>query len=284
MRTIKTGIAVFLCMLISQTFRLEYPFYAAIAAIISTESSVSLSFKTGKNRMSGTLIGAVTGSIFAFIQPNNALLCGLGVVVLIYLCNLLKWPGSISIAGIVFIAIMVNLDGKSPLLYGLNRIIDTLIGISVALIVNYLVFPYNLAGKIYKDRQVLFDKVSQIINPGIFTGMEFDFDFLKGDIADLKQRIDIYLTEFRIKKTNDAKIHHLQAELEVLDDIYEHLKMIRGMGAARSLNLENRGKLSRLDCFFSTDAEYPGDDINIVYNYHVGKIFDDWRNIQSGNI
>lgn len=96
------------------------------------------SIKSGKYRMLGTIIGAIVGVICYFIKPESAIVSGIGVAFIIYLCNLLKWPQSAPIGGIVFMAIMVNLKGKNPIYYSFSRVIDTLIGVCVSLVVHYL--------------------------------------------------------------------------------------------------------------------------------------------------
>jgi uncharacterized membrane protein YgaE (UPF0421/DUF939 family) len=141
MRNIKTAIAVVISILISSGLKMESPFYAAIASIISMQSSVKNSYKTGRNRMLGTLVGALVGYLCALISPGNPFLTGIGIVCVIYLCNLLNWQESSSIAGVVFCAIMLNLKGNSPIIYSINRIIDTFVGIIVAIIVNYFIMP-----------------------------------------------------------------------------------------------------------------------------------------------
>lgn len=141
MRNIKTAIAVLISILISRLLKTEYPFYTAIASVISMQSSVEASFKAGKNRMLGTVVGAVVGFVCASVRPGSALLSGIGIIAVIYLCNLLNWKESASIACIVFCAIMLNLKGSSPILYSINRIIDTFVGIIVAVSVNYFIKP-----------------------------------------------------------------------------------------------------------------------------------------------
>lgn len=141
MRNIKTAIAVVISILISNGLKMESPFYAAIASIISMQSSVENSFKTGRHRMLGTLVGALVGYLCALIDPGNPFLTGAGIVCVIYLCNLLNWKESSSIAGVVFCVIMLNLKGNSPIVYSVNRIIETFVGIIVAIVVNYFVLP-----------------------------------------------------------------------------------------------------------------------------------------------
>lgn len=141
MRNIKTAIAVFISIILSKLFKMEYPFYAAIAAIISMQSSVEESFKTGRNRMLGTSIGAAVGFVCALINPGNAFVSAIGIVIVIYLCNLIKWKEASSIGGVVFLAIMLNLKGNNPLWYSINRLLDTFLGIIVAIAVNYFIIP-----------------------------------------------------------------------------------------------------------------------------------------------
>ncbi len=162
-RNLKTALAVVVCMGISKLLKLEYPFFVAIAAIISMENSLANSFKAGRNRMAGTIIGAGFGLICALIEPGNTILCGIGIIGVIYCCNLLKWRKPVAFAGVVFMAVMLTVKGKNPFFYSMNRIIDTFIGIVVAVIINYLVFPPNYVPKIYHAIPDLAFKTEQII-------------------------------------------------------------------------------------------------------------------------
>jgi len=139
-RIIKTGIAVTLCIWIAQLLNFEYPFYSAIAAVIAMQATIEGSLKTGVHRMQGTIIGALTGYIFALIVVNNPWWTGLGLIVTMTILKFMKWQDAMSIASIVFIAISVNLTGK-PLDYALNRIVDTALGIIIAYLVNRWIFP-----------------------------------------------------------------------------------------------------------------------------------------------
>lgn len=274
MRNIKTGIAIFLCVLISKFLKLEYPFYAAIAAIISMESSIVNSLKAGKNRILGTLAGALIGFMFALIRPDNALLCGLGIIVLIWLCNYLKWQSSITIAGIVYMAIMLNLNGKSPLTYSVNRIIDTIIGIGVALIVNYLFFPHDHAAKITTAYQDLGTKLRQTVHQTVCRKIDADLKALHGEITHLANQIAIHTAEFKLRKGQPAQMEPFQSGLEVYHDMYDHLKIIQGMkDKPLALSPENAERLSG---FFGDNLPNAigVDEGYIVYNYHVGKIID----------
>ena len=140
LRTVKTGIAVSLSMLISTIFNAGNSFYVVVAAIIAMQPTVSDSWKMGLNRILGTFVGAIIGAAFAYSIPVNPVTAGIGVIVLIYILNRLKWSESIAIGTVVFIGIFLN-GGANHLEYALGRIFDTTIGIGVAVVVNYLIYP-----------------------------------------------------------------------------------------------------------------------------------------------
>lgn len=272
MRILKTAIAVGVCVGISQALNLEYPFYAAIAAIISMESSLTMSFKAGRNRMLGTLVGALVGLAFASIAPNNAILCGVGTVIIIAILNYFNWNSSISIAGIVFIAIMVNLNGRSPLLYGANRILDTAIGISVALIVNYLVFPHRIDAEFELRYRQLHDQTLRMVEQTVCARCPGDPLELEKNIADLTQQIHLHAADLKIRTHNRIELETLQQDLSRFKHICTHLAVLAELQPDSALTCENRDQVSR----YFPDADLilasQGQPANPIYNYHVGRI------------
>ncbi|MDA8442149.1 MAG: aromatic acid exporter family protein [Peptococcaceae bacterium] len=139
-RIIKTGLAVALCVWIAQLLNFKYPFYSAIAAVIALQATLADSWRQGIIRMQGTLVGAITGYVFALVAVHNPWWTGLGLIVTLAILKAMRWTDAINIASIVFIAITINITGP-PLNYASSRIIDTLLGITVAFAVNQLFFP-----------------------------------------------------------------------------------------------------------------------------------------------
>lgn len=259
MRNIKTAIAIFVCLIISELLHLEYPFYAAIATIISMENSVTNSFMVGKNRMMGTFVGAGIGLIFAVIDPQNAFYCAIGIVLVIYICNLLKWNKSISIASIVFLAIMLNLQvGGSPLLYGLNRIFDTLIGVSVAVVVNYLIFPPKHEYNLHIARKTVMRRLTETAEEVVNFGVNDDLKPLKKDIADLEKYLELCKLEFHLKKDLSQTMELIEEELEICKHIYSHMRMIQRLYIEQDLVVNPRAS-QQLD----------SESLSIVIRYHI---------------
>lgn len=172
MRNIKTAVSVLLCLVVYVLFPLlaeitnefdgkffelltfivnrQDPMFACIAAVVVMQSTVADSVSSGKSRIYGTALGAAAGLLFLLINLSvpvhllNILLIAIGVVFLIYVCNLLKLQNAVSISVITFLVILISIGQKSPILYAVNRLLDTGIGIVISIFVNrYLNFPFK---------------------------------------------------------------------------------------------------------------------------------------------
>ncbi|SHE41410.1 FUSC family protein [Clostridium fallax] len=152
-RNLKTAFSVLLCVLLFEIINRPFPFYACIAAVICVKDTWENSFTIGKNRLIGTFIGGIIGIVFIFISQTihffntQSIITAVGIIVVIHICNLMNRPGSTVIACIVFLAIMVNLKGTGPYLYAINRILDTFIGVIIALLVNRYIAPVKKSSK-----------------------------------------------------------------------------------------------------------------------------------------
>ena len=217
LRTLKTGLAVTLSILVANALDLQYPFYAAIAAIISMDVTAINSVKMGRNRLLGTFIGAVVGTVLSYIDRGNPFLCGLGVIIATTLCNTFKLKGSVTISGVVLCAIMVLID-KSPIFYTTNRIFDTLVGVCIAVLVNCLIFPYNNARHLDDIVVDLWDQSDKLMN-AINSGKEVDLAKVHKDMNKIKKELDLYESEIIVnnkKELLSELIRHYQMTLKLL--------------------------------------------------------------------
>ena len=151
MRTVKTAIAVALCLAVGVLFRRESIFYACIAAVICMQPTVEKTFLAGAHRFIGTLLGAAVGflvlELSGLLPYGHAvtyiLLIPLAMAFSIYLCLVIDRRDAVPICCVIFLGVVTNFSG--PLsgagLYVLNRVIDTSIGIGIAVLVNKFLFP-----------------------------------------------------------------------------------------------------------------------------------------------
>ncbi len=175
MRIIKSALAVFLCLMLNLFRSGEgIVFYSCIAAVLCIQKDVSSSTTVACNRLIGTLHGGLIGLLGLLVIQNTAikemevlryLFISVMIVVVIYTTLLIK-QGQVSyFACVVFLSICVShgLD-ENPFLFAWNRILDTCIGILVALFVNRMALPFHRASKrLYLfDLETLLDENKQL--------------------------------------------------------------------------------------------------------------------------
>lgn len=158
MRIIKTAIAVMICLTMNYLFGANVAAISSWASVFCIQSTLESSLKTGLSRFLGTALGGVIAiailPIVDFVTFDwfHIILIPAGIILVIYLCVLLKMPGSASMAAFVYIAVLIlPFDPRSsanPYLVAFYRIADTLFGVLVGLLVNRFVFPPKVVPKV----------------------------------------------------------------------------------------------------------------------------------------
>ncbi len=149
LRAIKTAIAVAICALASMFFNHEDIFCACIASVICMEQTYAQTWDTGINRIIGTLIGGSVGYIalesicsFPTYEWIRVVLLPLCILIVVYTCNVINRKQAVSI-GCVVIIVILSRSGpstSSTLNYVFQRVLDTLLGVFVAMIINKFAF------------------------------------------------------------------------------------------------------------------------------------------------
>ena len=161
----RSVLAAFLCLLIYfLRGRNGAPFYSIIASLQCIQPYTANMLKVGRNRITGTLIGAFWGSIALFgalylsggqVNYDTGILWYLVLIVMIgavmYSTVLLKVRESAYFSAVVFLSITMNHIGDvNPYLFVFNRTMDTIIGVGVAILANSVHLPR------VRDRETLF--------------------------------------------------------------------------------------------------------------------------------
>jgi uncharacterized membrane protein YccC len=135
----RTALAASLCWLLAQLFGLHDGYWGAISAIIVLQSNVGATIQASRDRILGTIIGAVLGfccTLFGELPWNYILAVFLAVVV----CGLLGFRNSSRLAGVTVTIVMLVQSGSHKSV-ALDRVIQVVLGILVAVAVTVLVFP-----------------------------------------------------------------------------------------------------------------------------------------------
>lgn len=146
MRVIKTALAVFLCLSISHFTNSQQFVYASIVAIVCMQKDWENSMTAAGNRIVATLFGVAFG-YFTYVSSGwlgilnmTTIRYAYIAVMLVLLVNtllIIEKHNVTSVASIVFVSVAsIQSEGHSAGQFALVRMIDTFVGIGVALLVN----------------------------------------------------------------------------------------------------------------------------------------------------
>jgi len=139
-RTIKTGIAVTTSFLLCKVFHIEPAVFAALTAVVNMQPSVSKSLKNAWQQIGVHLLGVALSLIIGLLFGTNPMTIGLGVIILILLCNRIGWSGGI-LLGIVSIIFILDSPPEAFLTHALSRTLSIFLGLGVALLINRVLAP-----------------------------------------------------------------------------------------------------------------------------------------------
>jgi uncharacterized membrane protein YgaE (UPF0421/DUF939 family) len=149
---LKTALAALVAALACEAFGLSQPLWAVIPAIIVMQADLGGSVHAGWIRLSGTLIGALAGVLMGLLIPEQTTAMVLAVFFTLVLCTLIPGFGeAVRLAGITAaIVLLLDEPHQSVVQAGMLRFLETALGIAVALVVSFLVFPSRAATRLAK--------------------------------------------------------------------------------------------------------------------------------------
>lgn len=251
LRIVKTGIAVTFCVAVTYVFKLHEPFIAVVATVMSMGKSIDMSVKSGRNKMVGAVIGSALGCAFAAISPANAGLCGIGIILTLYMCHLLNLTGAATLSSFSFAAVMFGASGREPWRFSSASVIDCLIGIAVAIVVNLILFPPNYAGEIKSAYASLLEKTRAAIGDAAARRRIAVRD-VETELAKLSENVSLYVSEAKLLRWNDDEVFDISCRASTFRLILDELKAVEVMAL--------------------TEDREPDGDLLPVYRYHLDRM------------
>lgn len=133
----RTAAAAAVSLLLADMMGQSETYWAPISTIIVMQSSLGASWATSKQRLIGTVIGAVLAGLFAGIHIPVPVMLGAGIFILGLICaGLGLVQSAFRFAGVTFAIIILLPHSETAWLIGVHRFIEVALGIAVALAVS----------------------------------------------------------------------------------------------------------------------------------------------------
>lgn len=147
---IRMGIGLVLCLFITGFFPQIQRLAACTGVLMCTQGEGKFTWKSGLTRLEGVLCGGGIAVIVVLLDNVIGigsifyLMSGVGIVLNLFICEMLHMPKVAGrVSGITFILVAFLAQGNGRILYAVNRLIGTLVGAVVALLLSALWDQYK---------------------------------------------------------------------------------------------------------------------------------------------
>lgn len=186
-RTMKTGLAVALAILITELLNYELGLVAVITSVVAMQPSIMRSITYIKETAISTVIGIVFALISAYTIGLHPLSIGITVILAIAFNIKMGWVKTVNLSILTIAIIMMSGEETINLMYLTQRLSLIVIGISSAFIINTLIFPPNHQKLLYNMIKESLDKTSFLLR--VIPNKTMKVKELKKKEKDLKENI-----------------------------------------------------------------------------------------------
>jgi uncharacterized membrane protein YgaE (UPF0421/DUF939 family) len=131
----RAGVAAGASVAIARSLHLGQAVPALIAAVIVMDGSPTDTRRLAFVRVAGTILGALIGAALGQWLGSSPWVIGLGVLASVFLSNMLRLQPASQLAGYTCGIVLINSSGGAWTYAG-GRLIETLIGITIAVLVS----------------------------------------------------------------------------------------------------------------------------------------------------
>lgn len=277
LRTLKTALAVIISMIVVDSYGATTSklIFAMLGAMAAVQPTFKESLESCVTQIVGVFFGAIVGVLLLALPIDQLVAAGIGIVLCITLYNSFRIRFSPTLACIIVVTICITPDIK-PFTYAVGRIWDTAIGLSVGMLINTLIFPYDNSSQI---RTIIISLDKTVLR---FLEEMFDGDDIMPDAAMMDNIITEMARQLNIF-ANQRLVLHLKRQKSEIEtfrvcegkarELLARMEVLSHMEQPGRLNEENRRRMKK--CGANIQDERPLDAVlerDVVTNYHVRQI------------
>lgn len=277
LRTVKTTAAVIISMALVHfygTTESKYIF-AMLGAMAAMENTFRESLEACLTQAVGVAFGAVLSLLLLLLPVHPVLQCTVGILLSITLYNSLRIRFSPTLP-CMLIVMMCTGSGIQPIPYAISRFWDTAIGLTVGMLINTLVFPYDNTRRIKETVASLDRDVIEFLEE-IFDGDNIlpDPAVMIREIDELERQLQIFSRQKFLlhARSQHEKLRHFRVCQANARQLVAHMEVLCHLTHPGILSAENRQQL--LDCGARIRDERTLvllQERDIVANYHVTEV------------
>ena len=276
-RTFKTAIAVIISLVVVSMYgsTASRMVFAMLGAMCAMENTFKQSLEACMTQIVGMILGAIVATLLSFLPIPALLMVGIGIVFIIVVYNLMGVHFSPNLPCLIIVTSCMNADVYA-FEYAFGRLWDTAIGLTVGMLINVLILPYDNSLKIRQAIECLEREVILFLEEMFDGDKEYpDTEKMRKTIDDMAGQLGLYSKQwmpFHVKKDKEqlkvflkceSKARELLAQMEVLSQMERPGRIdpdIRKRLAENGADIRDKRKIIRYE------------EEDIITNYHVTQI------------
>lgn len=276
MRTIKTALAVILALSVVEQYGASPSkvVFATIGAISAVAPTFTASLLACLTQICGVTIGVLLALLMMVLNVPDMVAVGIGIIVILTSYQYFHLKLVPVLPCLVLVNICLNPEVEA-FAYSTGRIWDTAIGLTIGLLVNTLIFPYDNSRTI---RQTMIGLDQDLI---LFLEDMFDGDTrlpeteaLEGKIDALESQLVLFSEQRLLRRKRQKRVlQQLRSCEDTAQELLVELETLRNMEHLGCLNEENREALRALGAQVKQVCQVsPHTTEDTVVNYHVARV------------
>jgi len=277
LRTVKTAAAVIIAMMIVETYGATTSkiIFAMLGAMAAVQPTFKESLESCLTQITGVVFGAAAGVVLLALRLPPLVATGIGIVMVITIYNSLRIRFTPSIACLIVVTLCTTPD-ITPGSYALGRIWDSMIGLSVGMAINTLVFPYDNSRQIRQTAESLDRELIRFLEE------MFDGDDVLPDAGTMTGQVNAMARQLETFSSQKLLMHLTRQKKEIavfeicegkFRELLARMEVLSRMGTPGRLSDENRRRLAV--CGADIRDNRPLNSVterDVVTNYHVAQI------------
>lgn len=212
-RIIKTGLAVFISLAAFHWVGSQHATFAAVAAIMAVQPSISRARTVFMQQLLGNLIGGTVAAIVGLWLGSSPLGMALGVVLSLGICSRFGLTESASLAVIAVLYIMDRPDGGF-LSYTAVRVAVIAVGMLIGYLINRYVKPPNFSARVREEIRSAHEGVAEFsthLLASLAVPERFERAQIKAETAAIDRHLEAAVNYLELYQESHPTGEHLLA-------------------------------------------------------------------------
>lgn len=217
--------------------------WTVVTAIVVVQAHLGSTYLAAWARFLGTLIGIVMAGLCTTFLGSNVISLGFSNFATVALCSLFRIKESVRIASLTVTVLMILWRLKpeiSPWAFGFFRLMDSCLGIIVAVIVTHTLFPQGGADKLRECLKLTLKKMRLLYRDCLFKSAlsqekrEEESDEWKREIAEHIHEARVTIEETKSEFLTRSPIEDWNFYLDHVERAYEAILDLRDIKKSKS--------------------------------------------------